>query len=412
MTLPELTDPDTPTPHPARGQRWLRPMRPRLTDERHRVATPLELLFDLCFVVAVAQASTKLHHALSEGHLATGSVAYLAVFFSVWWAWMNFTWFASAYDVDDVPYRVATFVQIVGVLILAAGVPRAFDHDFAVVTLGYAVMRCGLVAQWLRAARGSTEPPARRTAHGYALGIAVCMIGWGALLLVPGHWRAAGFAVMVVAELAVPIIAERPRRTAWHAHHIAERYGLFTIIVLGESILSATIAVQSAFDEHRAGGALFAVAAGGLLIVFALWWLYFARSAHGFLVSNRVSFVWGYGHFFVFAAAAALGAGLAANTDRVTHHGELGAYAAGAAVTVPVAVYLLALTVLQLRPQHAGPVRTGLAPAAAVAVLATTGFAAVSAALTVLATGAVLAVLIAATEALGWDPAPRPAGKA
>ncbi len=91
-----------------------------------------------------------------------------------------------------------------------------------------------------------------------------------------------------------------------------KRYDLFTIIVLGESILAATVAVQSAVDADEAGGALFGVAAGGLLIVFAMWWLYFARSAHRFLVSNRVSFVWGYGHFFVFAAAAAVGAGLAA----------------------------------------------------------------------------------------------------
>ena len=97
---------------------------------------------------------------------------------------MNFTWFASAYDTDDVPYRLLTLLQIVGVLILAAGIPRMFDErDGGVVTLGYLVMRVGLVSQWLRAAAG--HPEGRRTCRRYAAGISVCMVGWLLLLLVP-----------------------------------------------------------------------------------------------------------------------------------------------------------------------------------------------------------------------------------
>ena len=106
---------------------FVRPLLARSTDEEHRVSTPLELFFDLCFVVAVAQASNSLHHALAEDDLHQALVGYPIVFFAIWWAWMNFTWFASAYDNDDVLYRLGVFVQIVGVLILAAGVPRAFS---------------------------------------------------------------------------------------------------------------------------------------------------------------------------------------------------------------------------------------------------------------------------------------------
>ena len=98
----------------------------RRTDEEHRVATVLELFFDLCFVVAVAQAAAGLHHAISEDHIADGVVSYLLVFFAVWWAWMNFTWFASAYDTDDIAYRLTTLVQIAGALVFAAGVPRGW----------------------------------------------------------------------------------------------------------------------------------------------------------------------------------------------------------------------------------------------------------------------------------------------
>jgi len=100
----------------------LPPLPPRDVDEEHRTSTPLELLFDLCFVVAVAQAASQLDQALSVGHIHTAIVGYLLVFFAIWWAWVNFTWFASAYDADDLFYRLLTFVQIVGVLILAAGV--------------------------------------------------------------------------------------------------------------------------------------------------------------------------------------------------------------------------------------------------------------------------------------------------
>ena len=89
-------------------------MTSRDTDEEHRASTPLELLFDLCFVVAVSRAAALLHHAIAADDAGSAVVSYVLVFFAIWWAWMNFTWFSSAYDNDDVLYRVGVFVQIVG----------------------------------------------------------------------------------------------------------------------------------------------------------------------------------------------------------------------------------------------------------------------------------------------------------
>ena len=85
------------------------------------MASTLELLFDLVFVVAISAAAAQLHHALANGHAAHGVVSYMMVFVSIWWAWMNFSWFASAFDNDDVPYRIAVFVQMAGALMIAAG---------------------------------------------------------------------------------------------------------------------------------------------------------------------------------------------------------------------------------------------------------------------------------------------------
>jgi low temperature requirement protein LtrA len=336
---------------------WLSPMRARSAHEPHRVSTPLELLFDLCFVVAVAQAAAPLHHAVAEHHF--GDVGrFLMVFFAIWWAWMNFTWFASAYDTDDDVYRITTLVQIAGALVLAAGIEPAFDHgDFTAVTWGYVVMRLALVVQWLRAAR--SDPERRATAISYAVGITVVQALWlGRLLLLPDSWQAPAFLLLVVAEVAVPILAERAPGgpTTYHPHHIAERYGLFTIIVLGEAVSAATIAFRAALDEHgELMSTLLPLALAGLVVVFSLWWLYFDRSAHGLLTSLRTSILWGYGHYFIFASAAATGAGLAVAVDHATGRAEISETLSGYAVAIPVAVYLFFVWLLHIRPHQRGP---------------------------------------------------------
>jgi low temperature requirement protein LtrA len=317
---------------------WRRRMVARSPDEEHRASTPLELLFDLCFVAAVAQAAAQLHHDLTEHHVGAGVLGYAMVFFAIWWAWMNFTWFASAYDTDDVPYRLLTLIQIGGGLILAAGVPKALQHfDFTTMVIGYVVMRVAMVLQWLRAAR--EDPTGRGCALRYAIGITICQIGWVARLPANAPWSGITFVVLLVAELAVPIWAEtRGRPTTWHPEHINERYGLFTLIVLGECITAATVAVQSASTDHGISASLLILAGGGLLLVFGLWWSYFKHdSTEGLRASLRQSILWGYGHYLVFAAIAALGAGLEAAVER----GELSTVGTAFAIAVPVVVFLL-----------------------------------------------------------------------
>jgi low temperature requirement protein LtrA len=369
---------------------WRRAMVARRPDEPHRTVTVLELFFDLCFVVAVAEAGAGLHHAIAEDHVGNGVLSYALVFFGIWWAWMNFTWFASAYDTDDLPYRLTTLVQIVGALILAAGVPRAMERrDFTVIVVGYVIMRLAMVVQWLRAASG--DPERRPSSLRYAVGITLLQVAWIARLAIPSEgWGLATFVVLAAGELSVPLIAERAVPTTWHPHHIAERYGLFTLIVLGETVLASTVAIQSAIDTEATLGDLATIVAGGLLTVFAMWWVYFAKEAGPPLTSLRAVATWGYGHYLVFGSAAAVGAGLAVNVDYAVHRAHIGEHAAGAAFTVPVALFLLTMWLLHLRYRRAGRLRRALAPAAAPAILAS--------ALTpqpVLVTGLLMAVLVA-----------------
>ena len=320
-------------------------MSARDTAEAHRASSPLELLFDLVFVVAIAQVAAQLAHAIADGHALETVGPYLMVFFAIWWAWMNFTWFASAYDTDDVPYRALVLVQMAGVLILAAGVPAAFsgvDGGYTAVTVGYLVMRVGLVALWLRA--GIQHPEGRATAFRYAAAISVVQVLWVARLALPdgGPWWV--FVLIALADLSVPLWAERTGHTAWHPHHIAERYGLFTIIVLGESVLASTVGVQNALDEGGLSGDLVVIAAAGLALLFVLWWLYFSEPAGDGLARRRdLSFVWGYGHYLIFASLAAAGAGLEVAVESAGHHTETPDTVVALAVAVPVAAFLVML---------------------------------------------------------------------
>ena len=365
-------------------------------EEVHRSATPLELFFDLTFVVAIAQAASALHHGLVDGDGRDAVITFPLVFFAIWWAWVNFTWFASAYDIDDALYRLTVFVQMTGVLILAAGIPRVHRPGLRNPRerlRGDAVRHGGAVAA-RRVRRSGVRTPALR----FAIGLTVIQGAWLTWLAAPDALFLPGFVVLAASEIALPVWAESAAPTSWHPGHIAERYGLFTIIVLGESVLAATVGVQEALDGDSSLGDLPSVVVGGLLIVFAMWWVYFDLPAETVLGRAREmftdhvggAFVWSYVHYFVFAGAAATGAGLAVAVDQATGHSQLTDMQAGLAITVPVSAYLLAVWVLYFRDTRPCVLRNYGTPVATVLILASSATPE-----PVLATGVILAVLVA-----------------
>jgi low temperature requirement protein LtrA len=335
----------------------LKTMRPRDPEEPHRTTTPLELFFDLAYVVAITQAGAALHHAEAEGHFFAGISGYLMVFFAIWWAWMNFTWFATSFDTDDWLYRLAAMVQIGGSLTIAAGVPRMMATGGADVTLvfaGYLIMRFALVSQWLRAA--IQYPACRPTTLRYAIGIALAQVYWGSYWLGAIGRGEALFWLGALLELAVPIWAERHGNTPWHRHHIAERYGLFTIIVLGESMLVTTNAVIHAAESVEHLPPLLLIAVTALAIVACLWWIYFATPQHDLITDLRTGIMWGYGHFLIFGAAAAIAAGFEVALQFATHEITLGAARAALTYTIPAGLYVFMVWLLIVRRQHAGAI--------------------------------------------------------
>ncbi|MET1036937.1 MAG: low temperature requirement protein A, partial [Aeromicrobium sp.] len=351
--------------------RLIRPLGPRDPHETHRVASPLELFTDLCYVVAIAQAALTLEHEIAAGHPGHGLVWFFVSFFAIFWAWLNFVWFNSAYDPDDMIHRLLTLLQILGSLVLAAGVPHIFEEDFTLGVIGYVIMRIGLVLMWLRAAAG--HPERRPTALRYAYGLVGVQIGWVvALLVTGGHIPLWLFIVLAGLDFAVPFVAELAGATPWHPHHISERYGLFFIIVLGETILSTTLALQIAFDEDDPPAELWYVVVGGVLITFSAWWLYFARDNARILTGNDIGFVWGFGHYVIFASAAGIGAGLAARIAFYAHHAEVSDITSSAFVTGPVAGFLAVLWLVSIRLHDASIRTAGPFAVAIAAVLAVT----------------------------------------
>jgi low temperature requirement protein LtrA len=349
------------------GRARLVPMRPRDPHEQGRAASTLELFFDLVFVVAVSIASVQLHHALAEGHIGQGILDYAIVFFGIWWAWMNFSWFATSFDNDDWLYRVLTILQMGGVLVFASGIPAVFErYDFTVLIIGYVVMRLAMVAQWQRATRSGGV--AGRAAWSYATGIAVVQALWLITLLLPSPAFQIAQVIMIGAEIAVPIIAERIGNTPWHPHHITERYGLFVLILLGESLLGSANAIVEALGHTKDPAPLISLAALTLITTASLWWLYFWPPHHHAIRSFASSLAYGYGHYLIFAAAGALSAGIEIEIGVLAGHGELHPPLASFAYTVPVAVFVIGVWALAIRPH--GDIWVNVAvPLAGLAVL-------------------------------------------
>ncbi|WKG06665.1 low temperature requirement protein A [Mycolicibacterium sp. HK-90] len=323
--------------------------------EQHRVATPLELLFDLTFVIAFGVAASQLAHLMAADHVAAGLVGFGFCAFAIWWAWMNFTWFASAYDTDDWVYRVMTMLQMVGVIILALGIPPVFasvEHgghvDNAVMVAGYVVMRIALVGQWLRAA--AQDPQRRAACLTYACAVVVAQIGWAAQIFVQTSVVVffVTAVVLVVVELSGPVLAERRMGgTPWHAHHIAERYGLLAIIALGEGVVGTVASLNAAVGEHGWTTDAILLVAAGIGLTFGMWWVYFLVPAGALLhAGRRLSFWYGYVHLAVFGAIVATGAGLHVAAYYVEGESKLGSFGTVLAVAVPVGIYLTAMFVI------------------------------------------------------------------
>lgn len=339
-------------------RRRLVPMRGRDPQEGERASTPLELLFDLVFVVAVGTSAAQFAEMAAEGHIAKGVAAFLFAMFAICVAWISFTWFASSFDTDDWLYRILTMLTMVGVVVFALGLAPMFHSidkghhvDTRLMVIGYVVMRVPLAAQWWRASRQS---PQFRV-------VALRNIRW--MLIVQAGWVVFGFVPMPLAltvpigvflgavELLIPVLAQGGANgTPWHPQHIAERYSLLAIITLGEGIVGTIGSSQGLLGgvagEDWTWNAV-AVVITGIGLTFGMWWVYFMMPFGTFLQHRPTyGYFFGYGHILAFVGIAGAGAGLHILGLYLESGSELTERDAVVLLVVPVTLYLATIYTL------------------------------------------------------------------
>lgn len=329
--------------------------------QTERRASWLELFFDLCFVAAVGAVAGTLHSNPSW----SGLIAATALFIPVWWSWMMYAWYATSVPEGGLADRLAAFLAMLTVLAMAAQTGTAVGGDPRGYLLAFVVFHLLVVLLFWRASL--MNPETGRFDLCYAIGLALAALVWFVSLVGPESLRSALWVVALTIDLLTPIVAVASvQARMFDFSHIPERYGLFTLIVLGEAIFAVA---RGTAEAHWTPAAV-TTAVGGFVLAVVIWWVYFAHhQARLLLRGHTAGFIWGYGHFFVWAGIAMTGVGT-----------ELAIEAASGADDYPtadrlvlcggVALFLAAMAVL--RGADAGSLWEGIALVrlgAAVAVL-------------------------------------------
>jgi low temperature requirement protein LtrA len=322
-----------------REWRLLRPPRLRTLDdgdgERH--ASWLELFFDVVFVVAIAQ----LAHELAVDHSLRGFLVFGALFLPVFIAWQGFTFYADRFDTDDAVFRVTIFAAMLAIAALAVQVPDVAHGDSTGFVIAYTVLRSLMIGLYLRSYRHvpAARPLIVRYASGYTVGIAM----WLVSLAFPAPARYVVWGVALAWEYSLPVRFRRFHEAIpVSVTHVPERFALFTIIVLGETIVA--VALGTAGSEWELAAAL--AGAFGFAVCAALWWIYFGTGAGMDIVpSVRAVLVFTHVHIPLLATLTAVSAGVAIAIQQAPggeiDEGGRWALAGGAAL------YLACLTVTQ-----------------------------------------------------------------
>jgi low temperature requirement protein LtrA len=278
-------------------------------EERH--ATWLELFYDLVFVVTISQLSHYLLHDVSLSNF----FGFLFLFIPVWWSWIGTTFFATRFYSDDLGHRLLLLLQMGGAGAMAVNISSAFNNNFSGFALSYAFMRLILVIEYVRVFRTiksseSANPLVKR----YIIGFSIAAIIWLISAFVPIiEIRFALWVIGLTIDFATPISTSKlTSKFAPHISHLPERMGLFTLIVLGESIVGIVNGMtEQIWDVYSV-----IEASLGLCISFSLWWLYFDSTGRLPIQilreKGRISLylIWLYTHFPLVVAITAVGVGI------------------------------------------------------------------------------------------------------
>ena len=312
--------------------------------EPDRHATWLELFFDLVFVFAIAELAHLLHSDLSWAGIA----GFTALFVPVWWLWIDFSYYADQFDVDDGPYRLVILGVMFGLVVMALTIQNALHGGSAEFATIYATLRLVIIALYLQAWR--FVPQARELTARYVVSFSVAFLLWVLSIAVPEPARFWLWAVALFIEISNgPITYLTIRTVPTHKSHMDERFGLFVIIVLGE----AMVAVATGVSETDWQWPSVLTGMGGFLTAVSLWWMYFERAddstinwaLRGGKRALLRSYIYGYSHVLAFMGIVATGVGIQFAIEAAAGHGFI--VEARTVLCGGVALFLIGVTTLQ-----------------------------------------------------------------
>lgn len=364
-----------------------------------RHATWLELFFDLVFVLAISQLAHLLHSELSW----SGIAGFAALFVPVWWLWIDFSYYADQFDVDQGPYRLVMLGVMFGVVILALTIHDALQGGSVQFAAAYAALRLVIIFLYIQAWR--FVPQSRELTQRYTISFAIALMIWLLSILVAEPARYWLWAIALLIEIVNgPVTYLTINEVPIQESHMDERFGLLVIIVLGEAILAVASGVAE--TSWQWGSVLTGTA--GFLTAVSLWWMYFERAnettINWALRSGRLallrSYIYGYSHFFAFVGIVATGVGVQFAIEAIAE--QHFTIQARTVLCGGIAMFLVGVTLLQWAapaclPRRVAAVRSLLA-------LVALSFIPLGAELSPLAIVAILSLLLVMLNALDGIP--------
>jgi low temperature requirement protein LtrA len=307
--------------------------------------TPLELFFDLVFVLAITQCTTLMSHHPTWDGLIQG----MLVLGMLWWAWVGYAWLTSVIDPEEGAVRLVMFGAMAALLIVALAVPEAFGNLALVFALAYGAVRIAHIGLFMLAS--PEDDSLRHSVLGLAISTAIAIVLLAAASLFDGLAQGAIWALALFLDMAGPYFFGSE---GWKLmpEHFAERHGLIVIIALGESIVAIGVGAAGALSLGIGAAAVLGVA-----LAAALWWVYFdivaivsarrlGEAPAGRLRNELARDSYSYIHFLVVAGTILVALGLKKTIGHFDDH--LPAVPAFALLG-GVAVYLLGLVAFRYR---------------------------------------------------------------
>ena len=336
-------------------RQWWQPPKRTRDREEERSVTFLELFYDLVYVVVIAEVG----HALASHVGVHGVLEFAFLFVLVWLAWLNGTLYHDLHGNNDIRTRIFTFAQMFTVASMAVFAHNAYGSGSAGFALSFAAYQLILTYLWWRT--GVHDPDHRPLSNPYALAFLLSAILFFVSAFMPEVWRiyfwVAGFLLTIVGQMVTfsmrpsnPAVAAEQARSLTVTPSGVERFGLFTIIVLGEVIVGVVRGVAS---HHHLDWVVFVTAGLGMLIAIGLWWLYFDSVSQRFPHTGRWQILaWMMLHLVLSMGIVAVGAAV---LNVVEHSGDALAAEVRWLLVGSMAVALtgisLLMPILQIRPE-------------------------------------------------------------